>query len=203
MIPDKLYYCGRCGEKFWLRNTQVVCCPSCGNTQLSPKSVTLDLKNKSMTLQNVVHGVREQSIIKINISGERRKALFVCKKCSVSFEADCTEGLHVVVCPQCNEKNWDIKSPIVSVISGVKGIPLPKKQWTKAEIKLARFAKECYAKKVEFEARCSALISLCHALEVSEQTVQLVAQALETAKNELERHIEKKISEYEKRIGKL
>lgn len=191
----KLYHCCRCGETFWKTNANPSC-PSCGNSKIEKKEVDLDLNNKSMTINNVVHGLKEEGVVRINIRGERRKGCFSCNSCGTVFEADCTEGLQVVACPHCNDKNFEAKSPIVSVIGGVAGLPPIKTSWTKAELKRMKFAKSCYAKSLELKNAFDRILALMKSLEIPSEFVDIQEALKEDSLEWLDKYHEKKIEEY-------
>ena len=191
-----LYHCCRCNETFWRISGTKKFCPSCGNDKISKKEITFDIQNKSTTINNVTHGLKEDGLVKINISGERRKGCFSCNRCGTVFEADCTEGLQVVSCPNCHQKDFESKSPIVSVIGGVAGLPPIKQNWTKKEIKKMKFAKSCYTKRLELENMFNKILSLMNALEIPEENKVKLEIIAKDSISFLEKYHEEKIKNY-------
>ena len=196
-----LYHCCKCGENFWLARTFRIKCPSCGNVKIERREIDLDLNNKSMTINNVTHGLKETGVIRINLRGERRKGLFSCNKCPAVFEADCTDGLHTVSCPNCHQKDFEAKSPIVSVLAGVAGLPEIKNSWTKQEKKLMKFAQNCYKSRCQLENQQNAVLNLMQSLEFDEEKIKEIEKKFKDNIIWLEEYHEKKISEYEERLG--
>lgn len=201
LFPTKnLYNCSRCGETFWLELHSIIRCIDCGNTSVSRKTVTFDANHKNLTIENVVYGIKDNGIIRIKIKGERKKGLFSCNKCSKVYEQDCTNGLQIVNCPECKSNDFELKSPIASVIGSIKGIPQLKTNWTKAEIKLMKFAKACFARRLQIENTFDVLVSELYSLEVPNRQIGYLKLQKTKVLKWIDNHHDNKISAYESNI---
>jgi len=159
------------------------------------------MSNSSITIDNVIHGIKDQGIIRIDISGERRKALFHCLACGKTSEYDCTDGVDRVSCSHCNSGNLELKSPVVSVIAGVRGVPTPKTNMSKSEIKMNRFIKNCYVKSVELQHGFNSVLSLLESLEYPEEERKSLISEFDKIKKDVNILQAKKIDVYKKSLG--
>jgi len=142
-----------------VKNNQFKSCPSCGCSKLSEQTRKYNPTKTSLTIENVVHGAKQEGVVRIEIEGGRKRGGFQCEKCGIAFEFDCTDGVHLVNCPKCKTKECRATTPIASVIAGVKGVPtFVNQRLTKKEQKKYKFAKNCYKRSLELKFHMDCVI---------------------------------------------
>lgn len=197
------YLCTRCNEQFFTSSNLNIRCPSCGFSKANPILLNYNLKEKNITIENVVHGHKNEGIIRINITGERKKGLFQCNDCLSVYEFDCTEGIDKVNCPICHCAKYEIKSPIVSVFAGVKGVPdFTRKNLSKSEGKKLKWVKNCYKSRVEIEAVMRRVEILLNCIEYPIEKIEELHKNFDSILKEVDKIHEKKIKDFEEHEAK-